>query len=60
MIKLYKNNRGRIICHITQEGVFFKVRTGKPSDRQFICWKYKTLAEAEKTAEEYFNNYTKM
>lgn len=59
IIKTYKHNH-RVVCYIeqTQSGQF-KTCTGKPSDTSRIAWTYNTLKEAEATAQEFFNNYTK-
>lgn len=57
MIKAYRYRR-RIICYIRQSGTGYSVCTGKPSDICCISWKYASLEEAERTAEEFFNNYT--
>lgn len=59
MIKAYRHNR-RIVCYIKQSGAIYKVCTGKPSDAFCISWNYTTKEEAERTAEEYFNNYTQI
>lgn len=58
ILKTYKHKR-RVVCYIeqTQAGQF-KTCTGKPSDASRIAWTYNTQAEAESTAQEYFNNYT--
>lgn len=58
ILKTYKHKR-RVVCYIeqTQAGQF-KACTGKPSDATRISWTYNTQAEAEATAQEYFNNYT--
>ena len=54
--KLYKLNR-RCICYITSCKGVYTVSTGKPSDVCCFSWIYHSLEEAEKTAEEYYNNY---
>ena len=48
----------RIICYVRRDGNIYSACTGKPSDETCISWQYKTRAEAEKTAREFFNNYT--
>ena len=58
IVKTYKHNR-RVVCYIEQTtSGEFKTCTGKPSDATRIAWTYNTQAEAEATAQEYFNNYT--
>lgn len=57
-IKTYKRGR-KIICYISQYLSKYVVSTGKPSDNTGISWTYYNFAEAEKTAEEYFNNMAK-
>lgn len=60
IIKEYKNNKGKTICHITNIKMnnkdFYFVRTGKPNDSQCLVWKYENLEQAKATAEEYYNN----
>lgn len=61
IIKRYKK-RGRVICYITQSLIstgktIFKVHTGKPSDASCLVWTYDNLNDAEKTAQEYHDNY---
>lgn len=46
------------LLHTTRKRQVF-VCTGKPSDVSCLSWEYKSLTDAEKTAEEYFRNYTK-
>lgn len=59
ILKTYKHNR-RVVCYIEQTSSgHFKACTGKPSDASRIAWIYNTLEEAETTAKEYFNSYTK-
>ena len=57
IVKAYKLKK-RIICYIQQEKDKFFVCTGKPSDVSCLSWQYENLTDAEKTAEEYFRNYT--
>lgn len=57
IVKSYKHKR-RIICYIRQDKDKFSVCTGKPSDISCLSWEYKNLTDAEKTAKEYFMNYT--
>lgn len=57
-IKTYKQGRN-IICHITEYNGKYTTKTGKPSDINCIAWFYDNLQEAEATALEYFNNFTK-
>lgn len=57
IVKIYKHKR-RIICYIRQEKGKFFVCTGKPSDVSCLSWQYENLTDAEKTAEEFFRNYT--
>jgi hypothetical protein len=56
IIKKLKNKR-KIICYIKKSNDTFFVNTGKPSDDEYIQWSYDSLEDAEKTANEYFNNY---
>jgi len=55
MLKKYTHNR-KIVCYIIATKNGFQVKTGKPSDSSCISWDYETMEQAEKTAEEYFNN----
>jgi len=48
----------RIVCYVRRDGNVYSACTGKPSDETCISWQYKTRSEAEKTAREFFNNYT--
>lgn len=64
LLKTYKHKK-RIICYISKYNSNFTdykdkfvVSTGKPSDRSCLAWQYTNLKDAEKTANEYFNNYT--
>ena len=57
IVKTYKLKK-RIICYIRQEKDKLFVCTGKPSDISCLSWQYENLTDAEKTAEEYFRNYT--
>lgn len=57
IVKTYKLKK-RIICYIRQDKDKFFVCTGKPSDVSCLSWQYENLTDAEKTAEEYFRNYT--
>lgn len=59
IIKEYKNGK-KTICYISsiragQRDLFF-VCTGSPKDKQCLSWKYETMADAERTAQEYFEN----
>jgi hypothetical protein len=56
-MKIYRFKRA-IICYIKQVNNGYKVCTGKPSDAFCISWYYDSLEEAERTAQEYFDNYT--
>ena len=58
IVKTYKLKK-RIICYIRQGKDKFFVCTGKPSDASCLSWQYSTLTDAEKTAKEFFRNYTK-
>lgn len=58
IVKSFKLKK-RIICYIRQDKDKFFVCTGKSSDISCLSWEYSTLKDAEKTAEEYFKNYTK-
>lgn len=57
ILKLFKNKKGRIRCYIVEEKGGYTVCTGKPSDASCLAWHYKTLDEANETAQEYFDNY---
>ena len=57
IVKTYKLKK-RIICYICKEKDKFLVCTGKPSDISCLSWEYKNLTDAEKTAKEFFRNYT--
>ena len=59
MIKLFKKKR-KIICYVFKDSKGFHTFTGKPSDPYTIGWHYENLDEALKTAEEYFENYTRI
>jgi len=56
IIKTYKTKTGKIICHTGRDSRGFYAQTGKPSANG-ITWRYSTEAEADQTAQEYFNNY---
>ena len=57
ILKKFKHNR-KIICYIEQYKNTYSVKTGKPSDDSCLSWRYDNLKDAEKTASEYFENYT--
>ena len=57
VLKTFKKGR-RIICYILKDGSCFRAMTGKPSDASCIGWTYDNYSDAEKTAKEYFENYT--
>jgi hypothetical protein len=58
---LFKKGR-TIICYIDIMPERIKVKTGKPSDSFCISWEYQPneLDRAKQTAQEYFNNYTRI
>lgn len=58
-VKLFKH-KGRIICHVRRNEISgtFSACTGKPSDLSCLSWTYNTFEEANKTASEFFINYT--
>jgi hypothetical protein len=56
-LKVFKHNR-KIICYIKEFKGIYYVNTGKPSDANCISWTYNNIQEAEKTANEFFTNYT--
>lgn len=57
--ELWKNGR-RIVCYIEkiddETGIYFKVKTGKPSDATCLSWRYGNYAAAERQAYSYFGN----
>ena len=59
IVKEYKNGK-KTICYISKISMsgrdLFFVSTGSPKAKQCLSWKYNTLPEAIKTAEEYFEN----
>lgn len=57
IVQTLKSNR-KIVCYIKQFDDIFIVCTGKPSDISCISWQYDNIEEAQKTANEFFNNYT--
>lgn len=57
LVEVYKKER-KIICYIKQNANGFIVCTGKPSDASCLSWQYNNIQEAQKTAKEYFNNFT--
>lgn len=64
VIKQYQSD-GKTLCYITySNGEYtsfkdeYKVKTGKPSDTNCLSWKYDNISDAEKTAQEYADNYT--
>lgn len=58
IIKTYKHNK-KTVCYIKENNNIYSVCTGNPSDVSCLSWKYNDLNEAIKTANEYFENYTK-
>lgn len=59
VLKEYKKEN-KTICHIAKitmgpRDLYF-VRTGSPKSDRCLVWKYENLADAEKTAQEYFEN----
>lgn len=60
IVKYYKLDR-KIKGYIrkTYNG-FFEFCTGKPSDISCLMWRYNNLKDAQKTGDEYFENYIKM
>ena len=59
IIKLFKKNR-KIVCYVFKDSKGFHTFTGKPSDSACIGWSYDNIKDAMKTAEEYFENYTRI
>lgn len=57
--KEYKSGK-KTVCHISKIEIggrcFYFVRTGSPRAASCLCWRYDTLADAERTAAEYFEN----
>ncbi len=47
----------QIICYIQESKTGYFVKTGKPSDKTCISWKYDTLEDAQTLANEYYVNY---
>lgn len=56
IVKYYKNGR-KIIGYIWFDYCYYWFKTGKPSDSECFGWMYQTLEEAEKTGNEYCENF---
>lgn len=59
VVKVYRIGR-RVKCFIRKEKELFAFCTGKPSDKESLCWFYSTLEEAEERAKDWIEDWKQL